>query len=108
MHYVQFFNQIFPFCFREIFTENCTVTGNCTIPGQHDRSANGESKFDVWTPDISPIHQTVQDQRKSDMKGQRTLYDYVHHLRQIIATKEQSGIIYNDIPPNSDVFSPQK
>ena len=71
------------------------------MPGQHDRSSNEETKFDAWTVDVSPHHKTVQDQRQYDMKGRRTLYDYVHHLRQI------SGNL-NNVPPNSDVLSPQK
>ena len=60
----------------------------------------------VWTVKVSKHHQTVQDQRKSDMIGLRTLYDFVHHLRQGTGDQEESRNI-KVAPPNFDVLGPQ-
>ena len=60
----------------------------------------------VWTVKVSKHHQTVQDQRKSDMIGLRTLYDFVHHLRQGTADQEESRNI-KVAPPNFDVLGPE-
>ena len=77
------------------------------MPGQHERSSTDEIKFDAWTVDINPHHQTIQNRRQSDLKGRRTLYDYVHHLRKIVSPREQSRN-FNIVPPNSHVLNPQK
>ena len=82
-----------------------------TVPRQHGRSSNG-NKFlsQIWTPgtivDITKQQKIIQDQRQSDITARKTLYDFVHHLRQVTESKHARTFI---VPlPNSDVLGPEK